>query len=64
MYAEYYIVGCATANFFFDKEHILILRRYQLHSASATTQCPSSNTNAHSKKKSYKKSLATVVNSL
>jgi hypothetical protein len=26
--------------FFFDKEYILISQRYQLHPASATTQCP------------------------
>jgi hypothetical protein len=38
MYAEYYIVGCATAKHFFNKEHILILIRYHLHSM---TQCPS-----------------------
>jgi hypothetical protein len=38
---------------FFAKEHILISRRYQLHLASATTQCPS-DTDAH-RKKEYKK---------
>jgi hypothetical protein len=36
---------------FFDKEYILILRGYQLHPASATTQCPSGNTDAHNQKK-------------
>jgi hypothetical protein len=29
---------------FFDKEYILISRRYQIHSASATTSCSSGNT--------------------
>jgi hypothetical protein len=33
---------------FFDKEYILISRRYQIHIASATTQCPSGNTDVHS----------------
>jgi hypothetical protein len=36
---------------FFDKKYILILRRYQLHSASATTQYSNSITDAHSQKK-------------
>jgi hypothetical protein len=50
---------------FFDKEHILISRRYQLHPASATTQCPYSNTDAHSQKKiCKKKSPATVIDFL
>jgi hypothetical protein len=41
----------------FDKEYILILKRYQLHLASATTQRPSGITDAHSKKieKNYRK---------
>jgi hypothetical protein len=41
---------------FFDKEHILISRRYQLHPASATTHCPSGITDAHNqkRKKNYK----------
>jgi hypothetical protein len=37
--------------FFLDKEYILISSRYQLHLASATTQCPSGNTDAHSQKR-------------
>jgi hypothetical protein len=41
--------------FFLDKEYILISRRYQLHPASATTQCPSGNTDAHSQLKQNKK---------
>jgi hypothetical protein len=44
--------------YFFDKEDILISRRYQLHPASATTYCPIDNTDAHSqnkKKKNYEK---------
>jgi hypothetical protein len=40
---------------FLDKEYILISRRYQLHPASATTQCPSGNTDAHSQLKQKKK---------
>jgi hypothetical protein len=35
---------------FFDKEYILILQRYQLHLASATTQCPNGIMYAHSPK--------------
>jgi hypothetical protein len=34
----------------FDKERILISRRYQLHLASAITQCPIDNTDAHIQK--------------
>jgi hypothetical protein len=47
----------AAASAFLDKEYILISSRYQLHSTSATTQCPSNNTDAHSqkKKKNYRK---------
>jgi hypothetical protein len=37
-----------TTHDFFDKEHILISRRYQLYLAFATKQCPSDNKNAHS----------------
>jgi hypothetical protein len=37
--------------FFFDKEHILISRRYQLHSASATTSCPNDIKDARNQKK-------------
>jgi hypothetical protein len=43
---------------FFDKEYILISRRYQLHSASpimATMQCPSDIRDAYSYKKKCKK---------
>jgi hypothetical protein len=42
---------------FLDKEYALISRRYELHPASATTQCPSGHTDAHSqkKKKNYEK---------
>jgi hypothetical protein len=41
---------------FFDKEYILISRRYQIHSASATTLCPSGNMDTHNqKKKNYRK---------
>jgi hypothetical protein len=42
---------------FFDKEYTLISSRYQLHLASATTQYPSGNTDAHNpnKKKIYSK---------
>jgi hypothetical protein len=32
---------------FFDKEHILISKRYQLHLASVTMLCPSGNMDAH-----------------
>jgi hypothetical protein len=51
---------------FFEKEHILILRRYQLHLASATTLCPDGIKDAHSKKeKNYKKkSLAIEIENL
>jgi hypothetical protein len=53
---------------FLDKEYILILRRYQLHLASATTHCSNDNTDSHSqkKKKNYRKRKrpATVINSL
>jgi hypothetical protein len=47
----------SSANTFFDKEHILISRRYQLHPVSATTPCPNNIKNAHSQKKekNYKK---------
>jgi hypothetical protein len=37
--------------YFFDKEHILILQRYQLHPASATTHYISSITDAHNQKR-------------
>jgi hypothetical protein len=43
---------------FLDKKYILISRRYQIHPASATTQCPNGKTDAHSQlkqKKKYKK---------
>jgi hypothetical protein len=40
---------------FLDKEYILISKRYQLHPASATTQYPSGNTDAHSQLKQKKK---------
>jgi hypothetical protein len=42
---------------FFDKGNILISWRYQLHLASATTQYPIGNTDAHvqKRKKNYKK---------
>jgi hypothetical protein len=36
---------------FFDKKYILISTEYQLHSVSATTQCPIDNTDAHNQKK-------------
>jgi hypothetical protein len=36
---------------FLDKEYALISRRYQLHPASATTQCLSGHTDAHSQKR-------------
>jgi hypothetical protein len=36
--------------YFFDKEHILILRRYQLHPTSATTSCPNGIKDAHNQK--------------
>jgi hypothetical protein len=39
---------------FLDKEYALISRRYQLHPASATTQCPSGHTDARSQKKKKK----------
>jgi hypothetical protein len=39
---------------FFDKEYILISRRYQLHLASARTQYPSGNVDAHNHKKGRK----------
>jgi hypothetical protein len=35
---------------FFDKEHILISRQYQLHPTFTITHCPSSNTDVHNKK--------------
>jgi hypothetical protein len=34
-----------------DKEYILISRRYQLHPASATTQCSNDNMDAQAEKK-------------
>jgi hypothetical protein len=37
--------------YIFDQEHILISRRYQLHSAFATTHCPSGIIDAHNPKK-------------
>jgi hypothetical protein len=42
---------------FFDKEDILVSRRYQLHPASAITSCPNGIKDAHSQKreKNYKK---------
>jgi hypothetical protein len=53
---------------FFDKEHMLISRRYQLHPTYATTQCPSDNMDAHNQKRririTKKKSLAKVINFL
>jgi hypothetical protein len=54
---------------FFDKAYILISRRYQLHLASATTQCPNGNKDTQSlkKKKNYKNRkvpAAIVINSL
>jgi hypothetical protein len=51
----------------FDKEHILILRRYQLQQASSTMQCPSGNTDAHNQKNEdelQKESPAIVINFL
>jgi hypothetical protein len=47
----------ATLSFFFDKEYILISRRYQFDPA-----CPSGNTDAHNqkKKKKYKKKKVPV----
>jgi hypothetical protein len=36
--------------YFFDKEYILISRRYQLHPTSATTQYSNSITDAHNQK--------------
>jgi hypothetical protein len=61
-------MACVTFFDFFDKEYILILRKYQLHSANATMQYPSSNMDAHSHKKENelqkKKSSATVINYL
>jgi hypothetical protein len=50
---------------FFYKKYKLILRRCQLHSASATTQDPSGNTDAHdqNKKNNYKKNPATMIDS-
>jgi hypothetical protein len=49
---------------FFDKEHILISRKYQLHPASATTECLSDNTNAQKKRGSSSDqfSVAAVIN--
>jgi hypothetical protein len=35
---------------FLDKEYILISRKYQLHPASATMQCPNGITDAHNQK--------------
>jgi hypothetical protein len=37
--------------YFFNKEHILISRRYQLHPASAATSCPDDIKDAHSQKR-------------
>jgi hypothetical protein len=34
---------CIHISIFFDKEYILISRRYQFHPTSATTQCPNGN---------------------
>jgi hypothetical protein len=36
---------------FFDKNHILILQRYELHLASATTTQPNDIKDAHSQKR-------------
>jgi hypothetical protein len=38
----------------FDKEHILISRRYQLHPALATTSCPNDIKDAHIQQKERK----------
>jgi hypothetical protein len=47
---------------FFDKEYILILQRYQLHSASTITQYPNGITDAYSQKikKNYKKKKSAI----
>jgi hypothetical protein len=48
---NYKTIDCYVDSiFFFDKEHILLSLRYQLHKASATTHCPSGITDAHSEK--------------
>jgi hypothetical protein len=53
---------------FLDKEYLLILRRYQLHLASATTSCPNGIKDAHNQKKekeiTKKKSPATEIKTL
>jgi hypothetical protein len=53
---------------FFDKGNILVLRRYQLHPISATTQYHKDITDAYSqktkRKRRKKKDPATVINSL
>jgi hypothetical protein len=66
--SKQFFTGCLSVLLFFDEEYILISTRYQLHSISATTQCPSDNTDAHNHKKGEnlqkKKSPATMINSL
>jgi hypothetical protein len=44
------VINIWLRQFFFDKEYILILWRYQLHPASATMECPNGITDAHSQK--------------
>jgi hypothetical protein len=49
------INSCKVEESFLDKKYILISRRYQLHPASVTTQCPSGKKDAHSQLKQKKK---------
>jgi hypothetical protein len=45
------IIVFEGASQFFLQEYILISQRYQLHTGSATTHCPSSNMDANNQKK-------------
>jgi Na+-transporting NADH:ubiquinone oxidoreductase subunit NqrC len=46
-----YLNAQQNQQFFFDKEHVLISRRYQLHPTSATTSCPNGIKDAHIQKR-------------
>jgi hypothetical protein len=52
-----YITKANKDQHFFDKEYILISRRYQLHPVSATISYPNGINDAHSqtREKNYKK---------
>ena len=44
-----------------EKDNILISKRYQLHPASATTQCPKGSTDALSQPKQKEKKIKRIV---